>query len=67
MSGRVDIYLQGKHRGQLCEKGLELVADGSPQVARRIHGESFHEGGNVFQAVQHCAPCWQTLFVVQPL
>lgn len=67
MNGRVDIYLERKHRGQFCEEGLELVADGCPQVARGVHGESLHEGGNVLQAVQHCAPCWQTLFVVQAL
>lgn len=67
MNGRVDIYLKRKDRGQFCEEGLELVADGCPQVARRVHGESLHEGGNVFQAVQHCAPCWQTLLVVQTL
>lgn len=67
MSGRVDIYLERKHRGQFCEKGLELVADGCPQVAGRVHGESLHEGGNVLQAVQHCSPCWQTLLVVQTL
>lgn len=67
MNGRVDIYLERKHGGQFCEEGLELVADGGPQVARRVHGESLHEGGYVFQAVQHRAPCWQTLLVVQAL
>lgn len=67
MNGRADIYLQRKHRGQFREEGLELVADGRPQVAGGVHGESLHEGGNVVQAVQHCAPCWQTLLVVQAL
>lgn len=67
MNGRVDIYLQRKHRGQFCKEGLELVADGCPQVAGRVHGESLHEGSNVVQAVQHRAPCWQTFLVVQAL
>lgn len=67
MDGRVNIYLERKDRGQFCEEGLELVADGRPQVAGGVHGESLHEGGNVLQAVQHCSPCWQTLFVVQTL
>lgn len=66
-SGRVDIYLERKHRGQFGEEGLELVADGGPQVAGGVHGESLHEGGHVVQAVQHCAPCWQTLLVVEAL
>lgn len=66
-SDEYDIYLQRKHRGQFCEEGLELVADGCPQVAGRVHGECLHEGGNVVQAVQHCAPCWKILFVVQAL
>lgn len=66
-NGRVDIYLEREHRGQLCEEGLELVADGRPQVAGGVHGESLHEGGDVLQAVQHCSPCWQTLLVVQTL
>ena len=67
MDSRVNIYLQREHGGQFGEEGLELVADGRPQVAGRVHGESLHEGGDVFQAVQHCAPCWQTLLVVQAL
>lgn len=67
MNGGVNIYLQRKHTGQFCEEGLELVADGCPQVAGRVHGKSLHERGNVVQAMQHSAPCWQTLFVVQSL
>lgn len=67
MSGRVGIYLQRKHGGQFRKEGLELVADGRPQVARGVHGESLHEGGDVVQAVQHGAPCREALFVVQAL
>lgn len=67
MSGRVSIYLERQHRGQFSEEGLELVADGRPQVARRVHWEGLHESGNVFKTVQHSAPCWQTLLIVQSL
>lgn len=67
MSGRVDIYLQRKHGGQFGEEGVELVADGCPQVAGGVHGEGLHEGGDVVQAVQHGAPSWKALFVVQAL
>lgn len=67
MNGGVDIYLERKHRGQFCEEGLELVADGCPQVAGGVHGEGLHEGGNVLQAVQHRSTRWQTLLVVQTL
>lgn len=67
MSAGVDGYLQRKHRGQFSEEGLELVADGGPQVAGGVHGEGLHEGSDVVQAVQHSASCWQTLLVVQPL
>ena len=58
---------QRQHGGQPGEEGLELVADGGPQVAGGVHGQGLHEGGNVLQAVQHSAPCWQALLVVQTL